>query len=120
MADVTYYVGQVDRTVLRVSDGTSTPLDPRLDIANHSPDGFNWGYAGSGPAQLALALLADAVGDEIALRCYHDLKTDVIAYLETGTHWVLPQSYVVDFAARQAALARFSWGAGQVEVHDAS
>jgi hypothetical protein len=23
---------------------------------NHSPDGFNWGYGGSGPAQLALAV----------------------------------------------------------------
>ena len=29
------------------------PLDPRLDLRRHSPDGFEWGYAGSGPAQLA-------------------------------------------------------------------
>ncbi len=35
------------------------PLGPRLDLANHSPDGFSWGYGGSGPAQLALAILAD-------------------------------------------------------------
>ena len=26
-------------------------------IINHSPDGFEWGHEGSGPAQLALALL---------------------------------------------------------------
>lgn len=26
-------------------------------VYNHSPDGFNWGYHGSGPAQLALAIL---------------------------------------------------------------
>ena len=32
-----------------------------LNIANHSPTGFEWGYAGSGPAQLALALLLDAL-----------------------------------------------------------
>ena len=32
-------------------------------ICNHSPDGFNWGYAGSGPAQLALAILFDYFGD---------------------------------------------------------
>jgi hypothetical protein len=25
-------------------------------VWNHSPDGFNWGYGGSGPAQLALAI----------------------------------------------------------------
>lgn len=25
-------------------------------VMNHSPDGFYWGYSGSGPAQLALAI----------------------------------------------------------------
>jgi Family of unknown function (DUF6166) len=30
-------------------------LNPRLDLWNHSPTGFEWGYGGSGPAQLALA-----------------------------------------------------------------
>jgi hypothetical protein len=29
----------------------------------NSPTGFGWGYGGSGPAQLALALLADSLGD---------------------------------------------------------
>ena len=28
-----------------------------LRVRNHSPDGFSWGDGGSGPAQLALALL---------------------------------------------------------------
>ena len=32
------------------------PLNPRLDLYNHSPTGFEWGYCGSGPAQLALAI----------------------------------------------------------------
>ena len=27
-------------------------LDPRFDLAMHSPTGFAWGYGGSGPAQL--------------------------------------------------------------------
>jgi len=35
------------------------PLPPRLDLWNHSPAGFEFGYGGSGPAQLALAILAD-------------------------------------------------------------
>jgi Family of unknown function (DUF6166) len=38
-------------------------LNPRLDLWAHSPSGFEWGYLGSGPAQLALALAADAIGD---------------------------------------------------------
>lgn len=41
-----------------VDGSTQRPLDPRLDLQNHSPTGFAWGYNGSGPAQLALAILA--------------------------------------------------------------
>lgn len=40
------------------------PLNPRLDLWNHSPTGFEWGYCGSGPAQLALAILADHLADD--------------------------------------------------------
>jgi hypothetical protein len=41
------------------------PLDPAqsLRLVNHSPNGFEWGYGGSGPAQLALAILLDLTGD---------------------------------------------------------
>jgi hypothetical protein len=38
------------------------PLSSRLDLWNHSPTGFEWGYGGSGPAQLALAILANHLG----------------------------------------------------------
>jgi len=40
------------------------PLPLCLDLWGHSPTGFGWGYGGSGPAQLSLALLADALGDD--------------------------------------------------------
>jgi hypothetical protein len=62
------------------------PLSPRYDLANHSPDGFSWGYAGSGPAQLALALLADYLGDKEAQRLYQDFKF-VIARLPQNECW---------------------------------
>lgn len=45
--------------VLDHSTGTRQPLRHRVQ---HSPDGFNWGYAGSGPADLARSLLADVLG----------------------------------------------------------
>jgi hypothetical protein len=57
------------------------PLGLRLDLANKSPTGFAWGYLGSGPAQLALALLADCVGDELALKHYQTFKERVVAQL---------------------------------------
>lgn len=40
------------------------PLDPRFDIKSISPEGFEWTYEGAAPAQLALALLADHLGDD--------------------------------------------------------
>lgn len=58
----------------RINDGVGhqptykdgVELSPKASqaVINHSPDGFNWGYSGSGPAQLALALLLDVTGDE--------------------------------------------------------
>jgi len=58
------------------------PLNPRLDLWNHSPTGFEWGYGGSGPAQLALALLADHLSDDRqALDIYQRFKWAVVAGL---------------------------------------
>jgi len=54
---------------------------PSRRLCNHSPDGFNWGYGGSGPAQLALALLLEVTTPEEALQRYQDFKWDVIARL---------------------------------------
>ena len=64
-------------------------LNPRRDLWNHSPTGFEWGYGGSGPAQLALAILADHCGnDERALNFYQRFKWAVIAELP-GRGWTL-------------------------------
>jgi hypothetical protein len=58
------------------------PLNPRLDLWNHSPSGFEWGYCGSGPAQLALALLADHLADDRqALDLYQRFKWAVVTEL---------------------------------------
>jgi len=57
-------------------------LPPRRDLANHSATGFAWGYQGSGPAQLALAILADYLGDdERALALHQVFKSKMIATL---------------------------------------
>lgn len=57
-------------------------LDLRLDLRNHSPTGFEWGYGGSGSAQLALAILADHLEDaEEALNLYQRFKWTLIAEL---------------------------------------
>lgn len=71
-----------DRTITRVNEttGESKDLDLRLDLINHSPTGFCWGYGGSGPAQTALAILADYFRDDRkALHLYQTFKNAVIA-----------------------------------------
>ena len=85
-----YYRGDADGAVhVEGRDGTDgVPLNPRFDLRNHSPTGFNWGYAGSGPAQLALALVADALGnDNLALSLHQRFKSRFVARLPTGEAW---------------------------------
>jgi hypothetical protein len=66
--------------VVREDDrGEARELPQRTDLRNHSPTGFEWGYGGSGPAQLALAILADAVGAERAQGLYQRFKWKVVA-----------------------------------------
>ena len=56
-----------------------SPL-PSQAVQNHSPDGFEWGYPGSGPAQLALGILMDHTGDvPFAQRYYHLFKEAYVA-----------------------------------------
>src|SRR5262249_13872052 len=60
---------------VRSDGGPDRPLAPRWDLRNHSPAGYEWSYGGSGPAQLALALAADLLGDDgAALDIYQALK----------------------------------------------
>jgi hypothetical protein len=64
-------------------------LDLHLEVANHSPTGFEWGYRGSGPAQLAAAILRSVTGDvEVAQLLHQHYKEDVIACLPQHG-WVL-------------------------------
>jgi hypothetical protein len=74
-------------------------LDPRADLVNHSPDGFEWGYGGSGPAQLALAILADHFGpgcEQDALAWYQDFKWQVVAKLPRDS-WTLLGAEILAF-----------------------
>jgi hypothetical protein len=79
-------------------------LAPRLDLRNHSPTGFAWGYLGSGPAQLSLAILADFLGDDDhALALYQPFKEAFVARWNQDKEWCLTESVLrtaVDVVAR--------------------
>jgi hypothetical protein len=50
-------------------------IERSLAVRNHSPTGFEWGYNGSGPAQLSLAILLDVLKDEEkAVQHYQEFK----------------------------------------------
>ena len=65
-------------------DGAELLPADSLKLINHSPDGFAWGYGGSGPAQLSLAILLYFCTKEIALSFYQSFKWTVIAALPSG------------------------------------
>lgn len=69
----------------------------------HSPDGFEWGYGGSGPADLALAILADHLGEapsaqelrqgeSLAWRLYQDFKWHFVGRF--GDTWALTSGQI--------------------------
>jgi hypothetical protein len=59
-------------------DGEWLDPKPSQKWHNHSPDGFNWGYEGSGPSQLALAIHLKLLGHPVG---YQSLKRNLIAKL---------------------------------------
>src|SRR5580704_15535648 len=61
------------------------PLSPRYDLKRLSATGFEWTYQGAGPAQLALAVLADHLGAAVqALALYGPFMARVVAQLDNS------------------------------------
>jgi len=72
------------------------PLEPSLKLRNHSPTGFSWGYGGSGPAQLALALILDATTiPETALDYYQEFKSEIVAGWPMDRSWGIWRSEII-------------------------
>ena len=72
-----YYEGRRTIDGIRVTvDGV--PLDPRYDLAVFTRLGFEWSYEGDAPRQLSLALIADAVGGDLALQWSKPFMASVV------------------------------------------
>ena len=75
-------VGGAAVAEVMVDDGTPRPLK---HLVRHSPTGFEWGYAGSGPADLARSIVGDLMGtDDPSRRLYQAVKFALIATLPSG------------------------------------
>ena len=103
-----YYIGRAFPSAHRweiwkgTHIGDEVILDPAASLAiwDHSPDGFSWGYGGSAPAQLALAILLDATGDaDFAVEWHQDFKWKYIAKLNSFVGWIMTVAFVEEWAA---------------------
>lgn len=99
---MTIYSGMRTATGALVLVDDNTPLPQRIDLWKHSSTGFEWGYGGSGPAQLALAILAHHCGDAAAVEFHQAFKREIVARLPHDT-WNLSSDVVDDFMADQLA-----------------
>lgn len=90
----------------------SAGVAPLRHYPYHSPDGFEWGYNGSGPADLARCILLDHFGvephprngfyppqpDELPVD-YQAFKAEVVAELQAGEPWSLTGEQVSEWVA---------------------
>lgn len=102
-----YYTGirtNQMRSVVVWYDEQARPLKV---IRRHSPDGFEWGYGGSGPSDLALSIMTDYFRrrnsrDAIAAagKIYQDFKWTFIApILSDG--WKIEEQQITDWLTDQ-------------------
>lgn len=77
-------------------DGKHHPLK---HIERHSPDGFNWGYGGSGPADTALSILTNCLGKEQANHLYQPFKWEFVA--GWGDEWSISEEEIKNWAQMQ-------------------
>lgn len=94
--------------IVWVTDG---PAQYRLrHVVHHSPGGFEWGYEGSGPADLALSLCADILGPEPETRpifrgervgatawdVHLQIRWRIVSHLPRGQGWTLTGQRLLD------------------------
>ena len=120
-----------DPLVMVEVDGEVT--GPLPHVVKHSPSGFAWGYAGSGPAELARCLLIHALDAEPDCpeckgtgcfwcdggyraptpRQYQGFKFDRIASLPQGHGWQLTRDEIRNWVAANLDIEAAVEGAGE-------
>ena len=115
------YEGFKDPQYMRVSVNKNGKfLSPQRSqkVRNHSPDGFSWGYGGSGPAQLALAILLEEYDEKTALYYYQDFKWEVIANLPQSCNWSLDSQTIAKIMKRMIEAEELHLEAEREDDHE--
>ena len=89
-------------------------LDLHLELWNHSPTGFAWGYMGSGPTQLAKSMLYEFArysnivnGQAFAEEHGYRFKETFIGRIPQGENWVITEENITDWL-RGESITRFN------------
>lgn len=99
-----YFRGTIDgnqnATVLK----NGKPMNLHLNLWNHSPTGFSWGYYGSGPTQLSLCILYEFAKDtgimnpkEFAETHMYKFKEDLISKIPMDAEWCMWDDAIVNW-----------------------
>lgn len=85
-------------------------------VVNHSPTGMEWGYGGSGPADLALNILMLFAGQDFAQEHYQQFKWDMVATVpeQGGT---IPGIKIVEWIQQRLATPPGGPAAELIRVH---
>lgn len=84
-----------------------TELPLRYPECRHSPEGFAWGYGGSGPGQLAYALLRNmGYSKAEAARLHHYLKDVLTSRLPQDEPWTMSENVLAMFVWKAKRLAK--------------
>lgn len=84
-------------------------LDPRFDLHEFAPTGFGWGYGGAGPAQLALAILANEAGSWIAEMGWYRFEQEIIKRLDFHKPFELTSADIRSFLLGEPLRVRKQW-----------
>jgi len=83
-----YLPGNQGKVFGSINSGINVPTTKNLEHrVFHSPDGFNWGYGGSGPADLARSILWDYLGRKPEAFLYQEFKRDFVS--KWGNEWFI-------------------------------
>lgn len=73
---------------MRTPDGCSVTVDG-VPLGSNTASEFEWGYEGSGPQNLALAILADHFGDHNRALTHHKVFMEVVLAELRSDEWTL-------------------------------
>jgi hypothetical protein len=101
------YSGTFDNTnwYQTFKDGKPFTHEHSYQHVKHSPDGFAWGYGymGSGPSQLAFALLLDVTNDaKYTKKAYQDFKWETVGNWDKDNGWQMTSEEIENWVKSNA------------------